>query len=228
MNAPEEQPTFTPPSMPWLDGKIPEDAMKHLWEIMTNPIQEPLTNPLAGNISKSVFLQDKDNWFYENVLKEMSEFIYYRDSWSNFFEIQITKKKPSPIFKLNLLWVNYQKQHEFNPPHHHQGGIGYSFVVFMKIPTHWKDQHALELSLNSNVPCASDFQFLLGMASQQVREISIPLCPEDKGRILFFPSWLHHQVFPFYECEEERITISGNIVLSSNKPSTTEEACPEP
>ena len=83
MNAPEEQPTFTPPSMPWLDGKIPEDAMKHLWEIMTNPIQEPLTNPLAGNISKSVFLQDKDNWFYENVLKEMSEFIYYRDSWSN-------------------------------------------------------------------------------------------------------------------------------------------------
>ena len=31
--------------------------------------------------------------------------------------------------------------------------------------------------------------------------------------MLFFPAWLKHQVYPFYECEEERITISGNIDL---------------
>ena len=29
--------------------------------------------------------------------------------------------------------------------------------------------------------------------------------------MLFFPSNLHHQVYPFYGTEEERITISGNI-----------------
>jgi len=46
-----------------------------------------------------------------------------------------------------------------------------------------------------------------------VAAIQIPLCPEDEGRMLFFPAWLKHQVFPFYECEEERITISGNIRL---------------
>ena len=30
--------------------------------------------------------------------------------------------------------------------------------------------------------------------------------------MLFFPSSLSHQVYPFYECEEERITISGNVI----------------
>ena len=28
-----------------------------------------------------------------------------------------------------------------------------------------------------------------------------------------FPSALHHMVNPFYECDEERISISGNIGL---------------
>ena len=107
---------------------------------------------------------------------------------------------------MDRFWVNYMKQHEFNPPHGHSGE--YSFVVFMKIPTHWKEQHALPISANTNAPGASDFQFLLPESQTQ----SIPLCPEDAGRILFFPAWLQHQVFPFYEFEEERITISGNII----------------
>ena len=45
----------------------------------------------------------------------------------------------------------------------------------------------------------------------------IPLSLEDEGRMLFFPAWLQHQVFPFYECEEERITISGNIIYNLEK-----------
>ena len=41
--------------------------------------------------------------------------------------------------------------------------------------------------------------------------------------MLFFPSFLRHQVFPFYECEEERVTISGNICLyDPNKPEIPE------
>ena len=53
--------------------------------------------------------------------------------------------------------------------------------------------------------------------------IHIPLSPEDEGRILFFPAWLKHQVFPFYGTEEERITISGNISLyDPNRPKMVE------
>jgi len=202
---------------PWLDSRLTKEITNHLQNAMDIPALNPVNKktPLAGNISKSTYIQDKDNLFYETVLKEMSEYMYLKNSWSNYFKINIAKTKQFPEFKLKRLWVNYQKQHEFNPSHRH-GGL-YSFVVFMKIPTHWKEQHALPFSVNSNTPCASNFEFLLGNETGEVQPIPFPLSPEDEGRMLFFPAWVQHQVFPFYGTEEERITISGNIVYNLEK-----------
>jgi len=194
---------------PWLDLRLTKEAMDYLWDDI-NGKQLDARKTLAGNISKSMFIQDKDNWFYENVLKECIEYLYYKD-WINYYNVHVAKSVPPPIFKLEMFWVNYQKQHEFNPPHDHNGGVGFSFVVFMKIPTHWKEQHALPWLKDVKEPMASDFQFLLGHGNAGMQCISIPLSSEDEGRMLFFPAWLVHQVFPFYGTEEERITVSGNI-----------------
>jgi hypothetical protein len=85
-------------------------------------------------------------------------------------------------------------------------------VIFVKIPTHWKEQHALPFSVESNTPVASDFQFVWSRKNEQdCCTHSFSLSPEDEGRVLFFPAGLHHQVHPFYGTEEERITVSGNI-----------------
>jgi len=194
---------------PWLDIRLPEETMDYLWDLINNSIQQDAKGRLAGNISKSVFLKDKNDWLYENALKMHVEYIYF-SHWPHYYNILIAKSIPPPVFKLEELWVNYQKQYEFNPPHQHSGA--FSFVVFMKIPTHWKEQHALPFSVNSNQPVASDFQFLLGGDQGQVSWENFPLNPEDEGRMLFFPAWLTHQVLPFYGTEEERITLSGNII----------------
>ena len=196
--------------MPWLDTFVTEEVKQHLWDCIDNEEQKDARGTLAGQVSKSNFFQDKNNWFYENVLKGLSEQLYYRD-WNNYQQV-VVANKPGPEFYLKTLWVNYQKQYEFNPAHYHSNGNGFSFVVFMKIPTHWKDQHALPFSANSNCPQASDFQFLLGSKGGLIFPTNFPLCPEDEGRILFFPAWMAHQVYPFYGTEEERITISGNII----------------
>ena len=209
--------------MPWLDFRLTEETMNHLRNAIDTPTDKqptsrPLSAPppaasrLAGNISKSKYIKDKDDWFYKNVLKDVSEYLFFRNSeWSTYFDIAIAKKFPPPLFTLETLWVNYQKQHEFNPPHQHEGL--FSFVVFMQIPTYWKEQHALPFSAASNTPCASDFQFLLGQGHGPVQPIRFPLSPKDQGRMLFFPAWLSHQVFPFYGTEESRITISGNVYM---------------
>jgi hypothetical protein len=197
---------------PWLDLRLTTEAMDHLWNNI-NGKQLGARKELVGNISKSKYIEDKDNWFYENVLERCTETIYFKD-WNNYYNVHIAKTIPPPIFELKELWVNHQKQHEFNPPHDHTGL--YSFVVFMKIPTHWKEQHMLPFSANSNEAYASDFQFILGEGMGPTSEHNIPLSSEDEGRILLFPAWLTHQVFPFYECEKERITISGNIIPKIN------------
>ena len=51
---------------------------------------------------------------------------------------------------------------------------------------------------------------------------NFPLSSKDEGRMLFFPASTLHLVYPFYECKEDRVTISGNIRLyEPNKPEKT-------
>ena len=201
----------------WIDTRINQEEMNFLWDAISDPEKEyeNLNRALVGNIFKSELIEDKDNWFYETVLKRPIERMFYRD-WDNYYKYHVEKEEPLPEFEMYRFWVNYMKQHEFNPPHDHTGL--YSFVIFMKIPTHWKEQHALPLSANSNSPFASDFAFVWSRKDSEICEnTNFPLSPEDEGRMLFFPAFLRHQVYPFYECEEERITISGNIGLYDPK-----------
>ena len=202
----------------WLDLRLTKQTMDHLWNDISEENKDDHSAELAGNISKSETIIDKDNWFYETVLKKLTERMFY-DDWNNYRKYVVGKNEDEkPKFEMKSFWVNYQKQHEFNPLHDHTGL--YSFVVFMKIPTHWKEQHALPISANSTAPIASDFAFVWSEKKGETCETRyFPLSSEDEGRVLFFPAHLQHMVYPFYECEEERITISGNIMLkSSDKP----------
>ena len=206
-------------NMPWIEARLSQEIMDYLWDRINQSDEE--VNVTENMKHKA--LDDKNNWFYENILKESTEYLYYKD-WNNYYDVHITKIRPPSIFTLREMWANFQKQHEFLPPHVHRNGEGFSFVVFMKIPTHWKEQHKTKFSVHVTddtayqpLPnCASDFQFLLGQGQGTVQTIPIPLNPEDEGRLLFFPAWLMHQVFPFYGTEEERVTISGNITLVEN------------
>ena len=202
------EPKFVRKSPIWLDCRIEETAMDFLKDAIQNPIEN--FNPkLAGNISKSELIPDKANWFYENILKPPSERLFYMD-WENYYNTFILKMSGEPTFELNNFWVNYQKQYEFNPIHDHSGI--FSFVVFMKIPTNWKDQHELPICAHSNSPHASNFQFLSSnLGTTTIETAGFRLSPKDEGRMLFFPATLQHMVYPFYGTEEERITISGNI-----------------
>ena len=137
--------------------------------------------------------------------------MFYRN-WNNYNKYVVDQEEPPPEFELIELWVNYQKKHDHVPLHQH--GSLYSFVIFMKIPTHWKEQRALPISANSNAPCASDFAFVWSKNNtSDIFKCTFPLSPKDEGRMLFFPAWLEHLVNPFYGTEEERVTISGNINL---------------
>mgnify|MGYP001184285674 CR=1 FL=1 len=179
---------------PWIEARLTEEEMNFLNQaILDGNRGENMNKTLAGNISKSEAIKDKDNWFFETVLKKL-----------------ISRVCSDEDFEMDRFWVNYQKQHEFNPLHNHSGI--FSFVVFMKIPTDWKEQHSLPFIGHANTPCASDFAFVWSKEdTNKIFKCTFPLSPKDEGRMLFFPAWLEHTVHPFYGTEEERVTISGNI-----------------
>ena len=186
-------------------------AMDKLWEYISSAKEnpKPYNDALAGDIFSSLTLNDTDNWFMINTL--MPIIGKYREIFkkSTAFNRKTMFKDDIP-YVLSSLWVNFMKQHEFNPMHNHSGV--YSFVVFMKIPTDWREQHEIPFVKESNSPKASDFEFVHTDVMGNISQYAYLLDSSFEGIMLFFPAEMMHMVYPFYNCEEERITISGNIV----------------
>ena len=173
--------------------------------------KEDLRHNLAGHVSNSNVLIDRSDWFYIHVLKPLIG--KYEKEWGNIGD-NLPTNVVHPFF-LSRWWVNYQKQHEFNPLHNHSGV--YSFVIWMKIPFDYEDQINLPNCKGSNHPLNSGFVFEYLDILGNIKYHSYGLSKGDEGNMLFFPSELHHQVYPFYNCDKTRISISGNIFLDTSK-----------
>jgi hypothetical protein len=194
----------------WLETQLPKSAMKRLQSYIKTAKNNPINwnHELAGNVSKSLLIEDKDNWFLENFLSPfIGKFMKRFPSYMS----QITIFTENAPFCLQRFWVNFQKKNEFNPSHNHAGV--WSFVIWVKIPTDWREQHALPFSANSNEPCASDFQFQYTTMLGDIAYYNYSLDKKSEGTMLFFPAKLRHAVYPFYNCDKERVSISGNILF---------------
>ena len=201
---------ITPRNLGWLQLKLDDKELKFLWD-MINERGEKINDRLAGNIDSSYEIYDKGGWFTENVLLECG--IKYEKNYGNIWsKVPITGSHP---FTLSSMWVNYQKQYEFNPLHDHTGV--FSFVIWMQIPTDYEDQKQISITKDSNVDVVSNFVLnyhnTLGMIAQHVYAMS----KEMEGTMLFFPSQLMHSVYPFFNCNKDRISISGNISIATNR-----------
>ena len=195
----------------WLETTLPKTVMKRLQNYIETAKKDPKTikKDLAGNISTSLSIEDKDNWFFQSVIVPLvQQFVTSYPTFANTLGVFVQEASSLP-FCLSDFWVNFQKQHEFNPPHNH-GGI-WSFVVWVKIPTDFREQHALPFSASSNMPKASDFEFQYTTMLGDITGSNYVLDKKSEGQMLFFPAKLLHSVFPFYECDKERVSISGNI-----------------
>ena len=200
----------SPPNLGWLEYKLNSKEMDYLWRCIENRKEEN-NDKLAGNISKSYELMDRGDWFFISVIDPLLR--TYDNSYGNLGRrLPITTHHP---YYMARWWVNYQKQNEFNPSHNHSGI--YSFVIWMKIPTTYEKQRKLPIAAQSNSGVISNFEFhyldIVGKMSNYVYEMS----PDCEGTMLFFPAELKHQVYPFYECDEDRITIAGNILIDTSR-----------
>lgn len=193
-----------PPVLGWLEKKLSQEEIDFLWKCIDNPKGIHNTK-LAGNIHLSETLEDTGDWFFTNTLVPLCH--AYAENFGNIGDT-FGYKKFNPYRLLNM-WVNYQKKGEFNPLHDHAGV--YSFVIWMKIPTEFAEQNQKEFAKHSQFPSVSGFEFIynniLGNLTGQLYQLG--KCYE--GVMLFFPSKLRHQVYPFFESEEYRISISGNV-----------------
>ena len=198
------------PNIGVVEGKLPEDTVDSLWKLIEESKKQPesMKSELAGNISSSIRLDGGSPLiedFLQNIIPK-----YIQQSINSFGPPYRLEMKEGQIWNLNSLWVNFQKKHEFNPMHDH-GGV-YSFVIWMQIPTSYEEQRKLPICAESNADGnISNFAFTFTNTLGRICQFVYNMEKDAEGYMVIFPSELKHEVFPFYENDGERISISGNI-----------------
>ena len=201
------------PNIGVVEGKLPKDIIDNLWKLIEESRKKPedMKPELAGNISSSIRLDGNSplmKGFIQNIIPK-----YIQHTIHSFGPPYRLTMKEGQRFSLQSFWVNFQKKHEFNPPHDHAGI--YSFVIWMQIPTSYKEQKKLPICAESNAHGSiSNFGFHYTNSLGRVSQFMYDMEKETEDYMVMFPSEMKHEVFPFYENDGERISISGNIGLT--------------
>jgi len=132
----------------------------------------------------------------------------------NYFDTFGHLKYQSPIC-LGNAWVNFQKKHEFNPPHRHSGVL--SFVIWIKVPYDLEEEKRLCPGKNSNNPVPGAFSFCYSNSIGEIANEIIEVDKSAEGSIIVFPSKFIHEAFAFYTSDDYRISVSGNFIIDNSK-----------
>lgn len=157
----------------------------------------------------------KEEWHLP-IGKEMSEFTrhlsgLYLNSFGPVPSMGLAENMRDPEkidFQLQRLWINYQKKHDFNPPHIHSGA--FSFVIWVQIP-YDLDEELKVYGTNGNE--TSLFSFYYSNALGNIDTEYLFLDKSFEWKMAFFPARLTHGVNPFYTSDDYRISISGNVYI---------------
>ena len=196
------------PSPGFLTYKLTKDEMDFMWNRI-NEVKDhkQVNDKLAGNISKSYDMGLHNLKIINNIIFTLAN--EYERQFGTPYEEQVSGTATHHLV-LRDWWVNYQYQNEFNPMHSHSGI--YSWVIWMKIPTEFEDQAKLPIASQSNSKDKiSNFNFIYTNSIGTVTDYKIEMSKAREGTLCFFPARLKHSVYPFFNCDEARISIAGNI-----------------
>ena len=107
---------------------------------------------------------------------------------------------------LDNAWINDMYAGEYNPAHFHASKnslVGLSSVLFLKVP----DTYGKEI-VNSNNPSNGHLEFIGG--AQHALSMSQIRTSPKVGDLFVFPYTLVHAVYPFYDTDQVRRTLSYN------------------
>ena len=205
----------SPNNVGWVQSKLDKIHMDYLWKIIEEGKKENLSfkGELAGHVSNSFEITDTDDWFFKNVLHQLITAFYESNGYKH--PKNESDFRNNYIIRLEKFWANYQYKHEFNPPHNHSGL--YAFVIWMKIPYTSEEQKKLKFldGVKDISKKAGEFEFLYtNLVGDIASTIPYPMNPELEGTIVLFPAQFMHCVYPFYNCDEPRISLSGNLMVS--------------
>ena len=176
---------------------------------------------LAGNVKKEFkisgeFLNREEN--FSNILRKMAERMIAVDVRGSEQQLNVSYLRSAPPSTTNIdrkyitgcqvltVWCVSQWGGDFNPLHIHSGDL--SGVLYLKVPEGLEEEYKNE----DHHPAVGDTEFITGMPQSFSRN-SVKVSPKV-GDLYVFPAWLHHTAYPFRTKNQERRSISFNIIYN--------------
>lgn len=155
-------------------------------------------NALAGNLDLEFRLVNSEKYIGDLMSSVAQQYVtkYYEGL------------DPSKIY-LDTAWVNFQRKHEFNPPHNH--GSLLSFVIWLQVPYSIEEERRARPQVPADKNFSGQFMFHYTNVVGELFHYNIPADKKYNGLAMIFPGSLSHSVLPFYSSDEFRISVSGNF-----------------
>jgi len=181
-------------------SKLPDSLLNKLKiECLNFLKKEKMISGLTSNgVAKHYYLEDNNIELFDFL----NELVKKYDKKYNYFKsFKLLNEQAPLIFKRP--WFNIQKKGEFIPNHTHDGVLSYS--IWIQIPN-------LNMNDSKSAGCFEiQYQNILGARQDHL----ILLDKNSEGKFVLFPSSLSHCVYPFFDTDELRISISGNICFDN-------------
>ena len=198
--------------------KVPNDIFDKLKQKISKVAEKDFYGKdLAGNIKKEYSLNanflELNNFLIGNINSFAPLGEYVKKIVKQYLQ------DDDLIVELHLynLWVNLMAQNEFNPLHTHEGV--FSFIIFINIPYDIEEMRKASPGIRSNSNVSGALEFVKGN-SDTINDLTSLQIHADKSwekQCLIFPSTLNHCVYPFYNTDSYRITVSGNLGLQRKR-----------
>lgn len=202
--------------------KVPDELTNRLNEIGEDlDITKDFRDRLAGRIEKErSFSEENINSVIDYIDPILFNYIESLNThWRSDDDLKDNYDRSKFYFQYEHIWMNYQREKEYNPIHNHSGDI--SFVIYNDIPNviyEEKNNH------NSPDPGVISFSYNLYNSSlyhedklseklkKQLQPIFTQSFKPVTGDMLIFPSYLHHEVSAFMS-NVIRKSVAGNVYI---------------
>jgi len=179
------------------------DCFNHIRDPLIEWIENYATTNAGVTLSNRGGWQSKSDFYELDSFEQYVDYILtYTTSALSFYNLD---------FKLSNMWININKRGDYNMSHCHPSSI-ISGVLWVKCP-----ENCGSLVFNSpNI--FSESQLILSIDEDVKNKInyheSFVFSNPSEGKIILFPSHLHHHVEP-NESEYDRISIAFNLVAEN-------------
>ena len=168
---------------------------------------------LAGMLDNEFSYEDAESWFIPMFDEYLHTYMKtLEENWVH-HAAYLAHNLDKFGWKLDALWINYQKALEYNPPHNHKADL--SFIIYLQVPDEIRiENERMEGVRNNDGPGTINFTYGIGvdLPFAICKYITVPSVHD----VYIFPGWLIHYVHSF-KSDVERISVSGNIFLNKNE-----------